>query len=189
MQQYLPVDGALCKAAFLQFRNGERVIFQFPPKLTNDGRKGDWQEGNKPGEEPIAAFEKSGPREMTLITTYIVDGGTWTTTAIAKQVRLIRGYFARVRERLQQNDLVLLFQLWNFGGAKPISTRLKGVEVKHSDTIVVPCINNIPQSELAYALRTDITMDVRLWTTGTASDIEPPTQNINGQMKQPPEWF
>lgn len=179
--QYTAYDLALCDSAVLRFTDNTKIEFQYPPKISGDNRKGDWREGDMRGTEPVAVFEKSGPREITLTWTYIVDGGKWTTDKIAGQVRLIRGYFARVRDTNNQNvrNLVLYLKLWQLlptdNQAQEASCRIKGVDVKHSDTLISQAGDG-PDIDSTYPLRTDITIDLRLWTKGGPAE----TQDLEG---------
>ena len=75
----MPVDYAghdflLAEECELELPDGELVNFQFPPRILSDNRKGNWNEGDLRGEEPVAVFKNSGPREMTMSWTYIVYG-------------------------------------------------------------------------------------------------------------------
>lgn len=162
--RYTLQDRNLAEAVKFDFINqGIKIEFQFPPKITSDNRKGEWNEENIPGTEPVATFSKSGPREITLTFTYLVDGGKWTTGAISTHVHNLRGYFSRYRDGDEGfRNLVVAFKMWYHGGEKPISSRIKGVSVKHSETIIVPGGN----VNRAYPLRTDVTVDLRLWTKG-----------------------
>lgn len=169
---YTQFDELLRDAVTLRFYReggvGDKVEFQFPPRILNDGRKGEWNEDGLPGTEPVATYEKSGPREISLTWTYIVDGGAWTTERVSNQVRLMRGYFARTRDRdgNGQRNLIAYFQMWRHGGTKEMTCRIRSVDVKHSETVVAPCVNNRPRVQDAYPLRTDITVELRLWTKG-----------------------
>lgn len=145
----------------------KRIEFQFPPKITSDNRKGTWDEGELRGIEPVAVFRTSGPREITLTWTYIVTGGQWTVQRITDNVHAIRGYFALVRNRNINRNLVVEFQLWQYGG-KVTSFRIKSIDVKHSETLVTPCVGKVGDVSQAYPLRTDITVELRLWTQGSS---------------------
>src|SRR6185295_15587596 len=99
--RYAPVDRSLSEKVTLRFVGGGKVNFQFPPRITSDGRKGNWNERDLQGTEPVAVFRTSGPREISLVWTYVVtdsSGSGWTTSKIAEEVRKVRGYFARVRQ-------------------------------------------------------------------------------------------
>ena len=157
--QYAGHDKSLAKAVVLRLISGATIEFQFPPRMQSDNRRGEWSEGELPGMEPVAAFATSSAREMTLTWTYIVDGSTWSSSRIAKNVKAIRGYFALVRGKTPPgNALVTKFKMWLIGGTKEISCRIKSVNVKHSDTIV-------GEAAIAYPLRTDVTIDIRIWTS------------------------
>lgn len=184
--EHTPIDDALRDAVTLRFNLGPKIEFQFPPKITTDSRKGEWYEGNLQGTEPIATFQKSGPREISLTWSYIVTGGVWTTEKISQQVKAIRGYFARYRDQnnLAARNLILFFQMWAHGDpsiGKQMSCRIKSVDVKHTDTIVAP--NGDPS--VAYPLRTDIVVDLRLWTKGGPE----PTQDLEGLLPNEEQFW
>jgi hypothetical protein len=211
---YTPFDVALKNAVILRFNDDTAVEFQFPPRITSDDRKGEWKEANYPGTEPIAVFEKSGPREITLTWTYIVDGGRWTTVRISEQVRQIRGYFARTRDQNKEasRNLVAYFKMWRHGGSEEMSCRFRSVSVKHSETIVSHCtasdvrffgeVNSIDSASVsnpnssnglnasnadnAYPLKTDITVDLRLWTKGGDQIV----QDLKELKRiEDPQWY
>lgn len=184
---YTAFDKELTKSVLFVFidERGARELklqFQFPPKISSDNRKGEWEEGQLQGTEPNATFKTSGPRELTLNVTYIVDGGLWTTTAIAEEVRKLRGYFARVRKPGYDRNLVVLLHLWKIGGKDPMSFRIKGVDVKHSDTIVSPS----GRGKDAYPLRTDINIDLRLWTEGGPQATQTLPKLVKDEV---PDWY
>jgi hypothetical protein len=167
------------------------IKFQFPPRILSDNRKGAWKEGGLRGMEPVAVFKTSGPREISLTWTYIVtdnDTGSlargFSTVIIAEQVKLVRGYFAAVRARKEgARNLIAVFRYGLFGGTRAITARIKSIDVKHGDTIIVP---NGDASK-AFPLRTDITVDLRLWTKGAPTED---IQDVKGlQDFATPDWF
>jgi hypothetical protein len=187
--QITEFDRGLADAVTMQFNNGPKIVFQFPPKITSDSRKGEWHEGNLPGTEPVAVYQRSGPREISLTWTYIVDGSQeWTTDKVAEQVKIMRGYFARTKDpNVQgQRNLIVFFKMWNFGGSDTMSCRIKSVDVKHSETIVTHCTGGNKNYDKAYPLRTDITIELRLWTRG--SKVE--TQDLKGlKREEETKWY
>ncbi len=199
--EYTAIDKALAESVLLRFQTvvlGKDVIeFQFPPKITSDNRKGDWQDTELPsGTEPMATYKASGAREMTLTYTYIVDGDKWPTQRIADNIKRVRGYFAQIMsdQNNPNRNLVVNFKMWLFGSAQPITARIKGVSVKHSDTIVVPCVFGNNQqliTDKAFPLRSDVTIDLRLWTVGIVKAGDKPVQEVPGLpiVAWPPEWY
>lgn len=203
------------------------IEFQFPPKVISDSRRGDWEEGHLRGNEPVAAFKTSGPREITLTWSYVVDSTyynsrvdeagrsydvarssmAWTIDRITKNIRTLRGYYALVREAGDsRKNLVVEFRLWALGGSMGdavhqytadgkidnfakdylMSSRLNSIDVKYGDTIVCP------RGEEAFFLRTDITVDLRLWTKmGTrGSTDESIMQDVEHMRIQlTPDWY
>jgi hypothetical protein len=180
--EYTAFDKALIQAVTFDIQaQGTKISFQFPPKITSDGRKGEWNEENQPGTEPVAVYKVSGPREMSLIFTYIVDGGEWTTYKVSAQVSNLRSYFSRYRIA-GFRGLVVRFKMWYFGGEKSMSCRIKSIDVKHSETIVAP---NGDASK-AYPLRTDVTVELRMWTKGGPQK----TQDLEGlEIQEQPGWY
>lgn len=198
VQVYTTHDINLRNECLLEFRQLQaagqdakafKVQFQFPPRILSDNRKGKWREGELPGTEPVAVFETSGPREITLSWTYIVDGAQFTTANIAQQVKLVRGYFASVRARSGSINLIVKFRYALFGDPeKTENFRVKSIDVKHSDTIICP-IRNVRETfiEDSYPLRTDITIDLRLWTKGGAEEKIQALNVLNN--RENPKWY
>jgi hypothetical protein len=153
------------------------IEFQFPPKVLTDGRKGNWFEGELTGgKEPVAAFKTSGPRQLSLSWVYIVDSfeansTSWNIERITRNIRTLRGYFANARwqgnvtGRSARDGLVVQFWAWCIGGSRPMSGRIIGIDVKYGETLVYPPAGTTESgSTSAFPLRTDITVDFRLWT-------------------------
>lgn len=185
------------------------IEFQFPPKVLNDSRKGNWFEGDLTGgKEPVAAFKTSGPRTITLAWSYVIDSfndsptNGWTIERVTRQVRTLRGYFATSRgQGAERNGLVIGFQMWCIGGDRQFTGRITNIEVKYGETMVFP--PNTPDfpsggSDRAFPLRTDITVDFRLWSKGASSNYaddaeEKPEihmQDLDAlQPYAPPSWF
>jgi hypothetical protein len=175
--------------------NWTDIEFQFPPKVITDGRKGTWKEKERRGEEPQAEFKTSGPREISLSWIYVVDSHntnseSWTIPRITRNIRALRGYFANVRTRDADRDgLVILFHLWCIGGDEPISARIRGIDVRYGDTLVFPPTGGL--SDRAFPLRTDITVDLRVWTRGKGIDgTKFGIQDLpNLEDREPPSWY
>lgn len=165
-------DSNLARDFGLRFENGGKLNFQFPPKVASDGRKGNWQEEELRGREPIAIFSTSGPREITLTATYIVDGSSGLgVDKIHQQIILARGYFARVRELATTRNLVCHLKMWHIGGKNEMTCRITNVGVKYGDTLV-------GSGSEAFPLRTDLTLDLRMWTQGSCKDPVQKVQNL-----------
>jgi hypothetical protein len=172
-----------------------KVDFQFPPKVTTDSRKGEWDEGDMRGIEPIATFSTSGPREITIQTSYIVDSfednsESWTIGRITKNIRTLRGYFGLIRnEKSARENLVIKAELWCIlPKAGIVATgRLKSIDVKYGETMVFPPNN----AQNAFPLRSDVTLEFRLWTKAAPdSDDDQETQDIKGLAPRGnPAWY
>lgn len=177
-------DRIIASKVVLKLKSGN-IEFQYPPKILSDNRRGSWKEGELRGQEPIAVFKTSGPREISLSWTYIVEtlndnfGASWNITKIRTNVNMIRGYFAQIKNAGGSRDsLVVEFTHPILGGIGMKTCRIKAVDVKHSDNIVGSSALNIGAgltgrgffNDKYYPLRTDITVDLRLWTKGVKSD-------------------
>lgn len=170
-----------------------RIPLQFPPKISSDNRSGKWKDPEVPGTDPPAAFLTTSARDITVNLTYIVDGGSWTTQAISDIAKQFRGYFIANRPDFWQK-LVVKFNMWRFGGINEISARLTSVSVKHGETLVAPCSvgSNTSASSLqantreAFPLRTDITLDLKLWTDPYDGQSY---QVISGIKRLTPDWY
>ena len=203
---YTTHDTALNDNVVFQFADGNYLSFQFPPKIINDSRRGNWSTGDLRGIEPVAVFATSGAREITMSIVYIVDGNKWTIDEVDTQVRLLRGYFARVRDQDRVgnklanenlNPLVILLKIWSVGGNSDavsgdagttdvMSGRILNINVKHGETIVTDPKGGTHKS---YPLRTDISLDLALWTMALTNDSKP-QQNVPGQRKAlTPDWY
>jgi len=167
------------------------IEFQFPPKITSDSRKGNWAEGDLRGETQIAEFATAGPREISMRWTYIVDadkpgGNGWSIKRITKMVRTLRGYFAILTDhQTRPTQLSIDFKFWCIGGSKKMTGRMKGVDIKYGETLVMP-----EGANGAFPLRTDITADLRLWTQRGYSGAEEPDLDIR-ELEEfvAPDWY
>jgi len=200
-----PLDNKLSNAAVMRFVgaggavDGEysnSVSFQFPPRILTDNRRGEWVGADLPGNEPVSNYKSSSAREFTVKWSYVVGelGGSnetgkpiiWTTTDVKKQVLGLRSYFGKSSLTGKSDNLVIFFNLWLYGGPKEMCTRMLSVNVSHGTTIVVPD----GDTALAYPLRTDISVDLRIWNRGGSGYEGDEKNNINLLCKTTPvEWY
>jgi|CXWL01.1.fsa_nt_gi hypothetical protein len=173
------------------------IAFQFPPRILSDNQQGNWKDGELPGVSPIAVYATTSAREMTLSWTYMVEdfstealeqgGGDlagkdiWSISKIKENINLLRGYFSRIRSlQSDRSAMTVRFRYPWLTGNKTWSCRLKSVDVKHGDTLVGTPGNIFP-------LRSDISVDIRLWTTGiyAGQSSSQGVQQINGLDPEP----
>lgn len=146
------------------------VEFQFPPKVTGDSRRGNWDEKEVMGTEPFAFYKGSSSRMINLQITYICEGGYWNCKKIKQQITLIRGYFQRCAgSGVHQDNLVVRLRLWCIGGADFLTFRMKNCDVKYSETMVTAEDDN--GSPVYFPLRTDISIELNSWTKNLQADI------------------
>lgn len=197
-------------------KSGFNVRFQFPPRIVSDSRKGDWVEAPLRGDEPVAVYATSGAREITMSWTYIAGargfGGDegqilFTPYRIASTVRALRSYFASPYKGVKTLDeaLIVYFRMWYHTGKKIFTCRMKSLDVTHSNCLVndagefttnveraaVPPGDRDRAHEIhprrTYALRTDITAEMRLWSkvaAGEKTDVEELEGGVAGKAEE-----
>lgn len=183
-----------------QYCSGERVNFQFPPKVTSDNRDIKFETVAR-YPMPAFAYPKSvGQRKISLNWTYIVthtkdDNSGWNVNKVSAEVRKIRGYTLKgvgntvpgkepTATGFKSTDYLIYFKYGLIAGAgkaeyfKQAASECgtfyaEQIDVKHSETL----INENDPSKI-YPLRTDISITLNEWISGlvpgqkdTASDL------------------
>lgn len=182
-------DRRISSSVVFRFLNPtlDRLQFQFPPKILTDSRSATWDEGEVIGREPEANLAKTGARTMALSWTYIVESidnqqeSIWTIEKIRTEVNRIRGYMVDVNPAdASRQNLIVMLKHDMITGRGLWSCRIKDVNVKHSD-------NLMGRAGFVYPQRTDITVDMRLWTTGIEHDGDrlKAVQQIQGLYPEP----
>lgn len=193
------LDNALIGGMLFKFRSekmlsgdlkyGTKIEFQFPPRFLSDNRKGEWVEGPLRGDEPVAVYAVSGAREITMTWTYIAGarGGEsnslFTPSKIATQIQNLRSYFSNPYKSMSLDSaLTVYFHMWRHTGFNQFSCRLKSVDVTYGKALVTNPEGPHPQPEFptfadaihqTYALRTDVTVEMRLWTkVGSSGEVK-----------------
>lgn len=168
------------------------VKLQFAPKVTSDNRRGNWDEREIWGVEPLAIYKGSSARNITLQLTYINDGDQWTCSTIREQVNLIRGYYMRAAGAgVQGKAMVIRLKLWCIGGKDLMTFRMRSCDVKYSETMVTDSTPTLIGLYNYFPLRTDITLDLASWTQKQEVEFARLAQNapavpgLPGQDQQP----
>lgn len=188
--------------------NAQIVEFQFPLKIPSDNRGGEWNSENTPGSEPVVNYIKSGPREFMVKTHYVVDslqedsagtGGAgpikaWTPERIHLQLNRLRGYFARMRFFNNiRSPMVCGFRCYNITGPEIWSCYIRNVGVSYSDRMVTRRREAAQGGFVsAFPVRTDVTIDIRLWVNQLNDNDGTKLQDVIGLKPQPqPEdmWY
>jgi hypothetical protein len=154
------------------FSNGD-VPIQFPPRITDDSKSAIWDIQQVKQFEPISIFHGSEARRIGIEFTYVVTGGTYTTSYIANICHLFKAYFYRP---VSAQMPIVTVHLYDHVG--PGATfRMNSVSVSHGDTIIKDGSGTFP-------LLTKIKADMALST-----NIEKKL-NINGLPDKPEvEWY
>lgn len=173
------------------------IEFQFVPKIMSDSRKGSWDEEEVIGQEPVSTLATAGPRIMSMTWTYIVDSlgdkdgafgnnGPWTIPKIKRNINALKGYFVQAKAIQAAGDathggLVAYLEWPMVAGKGKWSVRITSVDVKTSD-------NMVGDRNLMYPVKSDVTIDLRLWTTGIlveSGDDDAKVQNVDGLYDMP----
>lgn len=184
--RYTPHDRDLSSSFLLKIRSPEGVespvMFQFPPRVVNDSRDGDWKEEPVGPNAPdhIAVYKSGTPRRLTIEWTYIVDGSKFPATRIHDEVRKLRGYFSNtlVEGGGTFDSLIVMFWAWNIGGKAPMSFRLKSSNIKHGQTLV-------GSGKDAFPLRTDVAVELKTWAKVGEAQIAPGQLDISKNT----DWY
>jgi hypothetical protein len=196
----LATDGVDLQLAYVDVNRQRtlwRIEFQFPPKIKEDTRDGDWQEdaGNL-SMEALATYKRANPRKTTLEWTYIVGAGStpnlnsvggtrWTAGRIWNQLTTLRAYFSAPNLFLRvppdwRTGSVVYLRIWGHGGVKLMSYRLASVNIKHGDAMV-------GRGTGAFHLRTDVSVQLRPWPALSFGDRD--YQVVPGQTARFSDWF
>lgn len=161
------------------------VFFQFPPKVVNDSRDGEWDEkpaGPNAGDK-IAIYKCANPKKVTVEWKYIVGFASWTISDIKDELQLLRGYFRNPfiegSGDSALSPLVVSLQLWKIGGDEPMSFRLQAINIKHGNTLIGKKPDGV------FPLLTEVSAEFRSWPLIG----KPPVQTVPGQKEFTVDWF
>ena len=93
-------------------------------------------------------------------------------------------------EEHRSRNLVCQFRYALYGGKSgTMSARIKSIDVKHSDTIIIPTGGfGVLLPSKSFPLRTDINVELRLWTKGGPGGEK--VQKFDDLYDQlTPEWY
>ena len=152
---------------------------QFPPKITADSRKMNWNEHKTGwGVDPTANFTGNSGREISFKLEYIVEsdqyneGPLWTMLKIKYNVNLLKGIFTGFKA--EQDDIgapligangqvLIKFRFDILTGLTDGRTfRVSAVNVEYSDEVVV--LGRTPA--ISYPLKTTVTVSMTTYSLG-----------------------
>jgi len=114
------------------------IEFQFPPKVTADGKKSIWKTRDKTRAafEPIITWDGADPRSITVELTYVVSGKPWT----AAKIRDISREFKRIHYGLIGSKAtlhIIKMKLFNsIVGPTTGNFRVDSTAIKYSPQLV-----------------------------------------------------
>jgi len=174
------IDRRLLELVELRYvKDNTTIKFQFPPIIKSDGKSVEYREANAGDEEPFALFSGANPRKISMEWSYIVTGGswndvTWNAATIAKIVKTIKKYFyTRLDKGIggakSASDLIMYFKAYDVVGSSKASAtmsfRAENVSIRYSGELVV-------DGGVAWPLKTDVSMDIKLWTMAESNGDE-----------------
>ncbi len=116
---------------------GKDFPFQFPPRVRGDSKSAEWTEKSTKSYEPTAFFAGASPRKLTVEATYVVDGGQWPGSKIAKLAHAAKAYFYRSIENTAEGFGPVVEISALYGAIEEQSTwRMTEVGVEYGDEIV-----------------------------------------------------
>ena len=149
--------------------DGKHMMFQFPPRVTSDGRSGSWTETELPADMPMAFYKTGSARKINLECVYIVgesssSGAVWGAEQIKFQCSNLKAYFTQ--SLADQDNFIIKFGYGYHGDpGSTFTCRLDNVDITHKG----PYIALGGNWSQAYPLRTDVKITMKLWTQGAAS--------------------
>lgn len=111
-----------------------KVPIQFPPHIVDDTKSANWSEDPVATFEPIAIWNGSLPRKISIELTYIVTGGAFSTFSIPIICQNLKGYFYR---SIQSTTIpIAKIKIYNHMTSPGSTWRLLDVNISHGETII-----------------------------------------------------
>ena len=168
---------------------GNKVKFQFPPRITTESKTSNWKEKDIAAFEPYKVYRGAGPRSITLEFEYIATGsGDFTAQKIARYLREIKEYYYRANI-LDQKEKYPVFQLkaWDVvpGNVAIANFRLHNLTINYSSSMVR---FSAERSLVSFPLHTAVTMSLAL-ATNISIDGTKVRQSSKPLGPMQTEWF
>lgn len=162
-QQYTQEDIRLREAAIIRIKNEIQEVdvpMQFPPRITSDGKKAQWQEEYIAAYEPLAIWKGSSARHISVKIEYMVDGGDWTPEFIMQQVRNLKSYFYITLQQGQSSYPVIELDLYEIVpdiGDRISTWRADDISIAYDGPLIT-------QNDVTCNLKTTVTLSMYLFT-------------------------
>jgi hypothetical protein len=121
-----PIDG------FPDATPNGTIPFQFPPRLTSDGKEAIWEDTDMLSWEPLAMWMGSHPRKITLETQYVITSksGDWNVTNIAGVLNAYKSYFYRSAGQVSPTNMPLVrLKIYQYAPDTIIKWRARNVTI------------------------------------------------------------
>lgn len=166
------------------FNYQAKIPVQFPPKIVSDSKDGVWTLDPVNKWEPLAIFMGANARRVSLQLVYVVTGHTqggvtWSAERVAKVVRDLRSIFyapaegeapayqLRIYNHIPEDDKQLTF-------------RTISVSEKPGDAVIT-------DNTGTYALKTEVSMELEMWTNIATDKDQHGYPNLVAAPK--PIWY
>lgn len=155
---------------------GKNFPFQFPPRVTNDGKSADWEEKSRVSYEPVAYWMGAKAREIQITATYFVTGEKkWSGAEIAKIAAAAKAYFYRsIEESVTKKGFGPVVEITSLYGAiqEESTWRMSAVNVEYAETFVRDDTSPIPGN------KTDLKIDLGFLGDIDLGSIPPQTREV-----------
>jgi hypothetical protein len=116
------------------------ISFQFPPRLTTDGKASIWDEKPQQTYEPLALFMGSEARKISLETQYVVTGkagNNWDIADVAETLRLYKSYFYMTMNSVGVESMPLVrLKIYEYANDPKIFWRAKSVNITPDGSLI-----------------------------------------------------
>lgn len=176
-------DRQLAESAQM-FVLGQKIEFQFAPRILSDSNSSNWMEKDIWAIEPLRIHTGSSGRRISVEWEYIATDNVFTAPKINQQLKTLKSYFFKFTSKEYP---VVKFK---FSGIVPIETlfRLRDSNISHG-------VEYVKSDSMFFPLYTKVSANLELATACqgalTSAPIDPKVNitPVNGKRAIPVEWF
>lgn len=195
-----------------------KIPFQFPPKITADGKSATWKLEDKASWEQIAIWQGATSRKISIESKYVIDNyddsgdSNWTGLKISNIAHLAKAYFYRSIQDGNNDGLVPAVYIQSmYGNVRSSSSwRMTDVSVSHDGSVILdltsksnslknridlgftslnlPDTQEIGASQKAYQLETIITYNLESFHTIGGIDPKSKDAQVGKNLKRVAEF-
>jgi len=174
------LDNDIAKGTSVDFSDGLKIEFQFPPKITSDSKSSKWKLKWQNSYEPYAVWLGAEARRITLAADYVVHG-EWGADKVQKQITNAKGHLYKHGGKTGPNAPYATLNM--YGIAPDGSTwRVSDVNIKYSQELI--------RDGIIWPLHSKLTIRLDLFTQGAPLQGGDPLNKVEGLPEKPEElWY